>query len=166
MIDMIQPITVQQAYKWITHSQRWASWTWWWRKVDDKWRHRIPPSGAPNGFQISPPNEEHEAVAPYRKTQWILLSDFFLPREHWSWSWGWWRSKGATRTEGAPPTLWPGCGPPSVDSFASIFYLFQNWSSWIFRSFRELIFLHKSNTMAIMLKTTSVWVSSYSNHAS
>ena len=25
-----------------------------------------------------------------------------------------------------PPPLWPGCVPPSVDSFANIFYLFQN----------------------------------------
>ena len=33
-------------------------------------------------------------------------------------------------------------------------------SSWIFKSFRELLFLHKNNTMAILLKTASVRVSS------
>ena len=33
-------------------------------------------------------------------------------------------------------------------------------SSWIFRSFRELLFLHKNNTMAILLKTSSIRVSS------
>ena len=27
---------------------------------------------------------------------------------------------------------------------------------WIFRSFQELLFLHKNNTMAVPLKTTSV----------
>ena len=33
-----------------------------------RWR-RIPLSGAPNGLQISPPDEEREvAAAPYRKT--------------------------------------------------------------------------------------------------
>ena len=37
---------------------------------------------------------------------------------------------------------------------------FQKYSSLIFRSFRELLFLHKNNTMAILLKTTSVRVSS------
>ena len=35
MINLIQPITVQQAYDAITHARRWASWNWWWRKVDD-----------------------------------------------------------------------------------------------------------------------------------
>ena len=35
MIDLIQPITVQQAYDGITHARRWASWNWWWRMVDD-----------------------------------------------------------------------------------------------------------------------------------
>ena len=32
-------------------------------------------------------------------------------------------------------------------------------SPWIFRSFRELLFLHKNNTMAVLLKTASVRVS-------
>ena len=35
MIDLIQPITIQQAYDGITHARRWASWNWWWRMVDD-----------------------------------------------------------------------------------------------------------------------------------
>ena len=49
--------------------------------------------------------------------------------------------------------------PPGISS-PSIFYIFQNNSPLIFMSFRELIFLHKNNTMAIMLKKTSVQVSS------
>ena len=35
MINLIQPITVQQAYNGITHARRCASWNWWWRMVDD-----------------------------------------------------------------------------------------------------------------------------------
>ena len=35
MINLIQPITVQQAYDGITHTRRWASWNWWWRMLDD-----------------------------------------------------------------------------------------------------------------------------------
>ena len=68
---------------------------------------------------------------------------------------------GRAQGEGArPPTLWTGGGPPDVDLPSIIFYIFQNNSPLIFRSFRELLFLHKNNTMAILLKTASVWVSS------
>ena len=35
MVNIIQPITVQQTYDGITHARRLASWNWWWRKVDD-----------------------------------------------------------------------------------------------------------------------------------
>ena len=68
--------------------------------------------------------------------------------------------QGAHKTGGAPPPSWTGCGPPGVDSFANIFYKFQKYSPWIFRSFRELLFLHKNNTMVVLLKTASVRVSS------
>ena len=69
-------------------------------------------------------------------------------------------SQGAHEEGGAPPLSWIGGGPPDVDSSSSIFYIFQNNSPLIFRSFRELLFLHKNNTMAILLKTASVRVSS------
>ena len=59
-----------------------------------------------------------------------------------------------------PPPLWSAGGSPLVDSFTSIFYIFQNNSLLILRSFRELLFMHKNNTMAILLKTPSVRVSS------
>ena len=61
---------------------------------------------------------------------------------------------------GAPPPSWIGGGPPDVDLPSSIFYIFQNNSPLIFMSFRELLFLHKNDTMAILLKTSSVLVSS------
>ena len=35
------------------------------------------------------------------------------------------RLGGALRGVGAPPPSWTGCGPPDLDSFASIFYYFQ-----------------------------------------
>ena len=70
------------------------------------------------------------------------------------------RGRGRAQGVGAPPTLvdrvwalWP-------SSFASIFYIFLKYYPLIFRSFRELLFLHKNNTMAILVKTTSVRVSS------
>ena len=68
--------------------------------------------------------------------------------------------QGAHEAGGAPPTLVDKVWAPGLDSFASIFYIFQIYSLLIFRSFRELLFLHKNNTMAILLKTASVRVSS------
>ena len=51
-------------------------WWWWWR--------RFPLSGAQNRPRICPPEEEHEvAAAPYHKTRWILLFDFFLPEREY-----------------------------------------------------------------------------------
>ena len=133
---------------------------WWWRR---RW---IPLFRAPNRLQISPPERDYGlAEALYRKTRWNFLSDFFFsPNMNIrSWNWRWWSSRGPTR-QGArprgPPPLWIGCGPPDVDSFANIFYLFQKFARWIFRSFWELLFLHKNNTMAVLLKTASVRVSS------
>ena len=95
---------------------------------------------------------------------------FFSPNTNiCSWSWGRWSNKGPTRQgaclpaprgQARPPPSWTGWGPADADSFASIFYYFQKVAPWIFRSFRELLFLHKNNTMAVLLKTTSVRVSS------
>ena len=69
---------------------------------------------------------------------------------------------GGALGEGArPPPSWTGCGPPGLDSFTDIFYIFQKVHPWIFRTFRELSFLHKNNTMAILLKTASVRVSPF-----
>ena len=82
----------------------------------------------------------------------------------WSWSWGRWRSRGPMR-QGACPrggasTLVDSRWVPLCWFFRQYFYVFQKYSPWSFRSFRELLFLHKNNTMAILLKTASVRVSS------
>ena len=68
--------------------------------------------------------------------------------------------QGAHEAGGVPPPSWIGCGPPDVDFSSSIFLIFQIDVPWSFRSFRELLFLHINNTMAVLLKTTSVRVSS------
>ena len=80
---------------------------WSWRRM------KIPLFGAPNGLQICPPEEEQGlAAAPYRKTRWILLSDFFLPeREYIELELrsmelhGAHKAGGRARGVGAPPTL-------------------------------------------------------------
>ena len=162
MINLIQPITVQQAYDGITHARRWASWNWWWRMVDDD-------DG--DGFPSPEPRTDSRSALPREFRAWrrlrIVKRDesfsliFFSPNTNiWSWSWGRWSSRGPTRQGARPPPSWTSGGPPNVDSSSSIFYIFQNNSPLIFRSFRELLFLHKNNTMAILLKTASVRVSS------
>ena len=151
------PITVQQAYDGITHARRWASWNWWWRMVDDDDGDESPSleprtdsrSALQNGFRA------WQRLRIVKRDESFSLI-FFSPKVNiWSWSWGRWSIRGPARQEGAPPPSWTGCGPPGLDSFASIFYIFQKYSPLIFRSFRELLFLHKNNTMAILLKTVS-----------
>ena len=61
---------------------------------------------------------------------------------------------------GAPPPSWTGGAPPDVDLPSNNYYIFPNNAPLIFRSFQELLFLHKNNTMAILLKTASIRVSS------
>ena len=41
--------------------------------------------------------------------------------------------QGGHEIGGAPPVSWTGCGPPGLDSFASIFYIFQKVPPWIFQ---------------------------------
>ena len=102
------------------------------------------------------------AVASYRKTWWILLSDFFLPEhEYMEFELRSVERRGARPGgAGAPPPSWIGGTPTNMDLPSNIHYMFQNNAPLIFRSFRELLFLHKNNTIAILLKTAAVQVSS------
>ena len=70
------------------------------------------------------------------------------------------RGRGARPGGRCAPTLVARVWAPWSSSFARIFYYFQKDIPWSFRPFRELLFLHINNTMAILLKTTSVRVSS------
>jgi hypothetical protein len=128
MINLIQPITGQQAYDGITHARRWASWNWWWRKVGDD-------DG--DDFPSPEPRTDSRSALPMKNRKWrrlrIVKRDesvsliFFSPNVNiWSWSWGRWRSRGPTR-QGVRPR---GVGAPCtlVDS---------RWVplSWFFRQY-------------------------------
>ena len=99
MINLVQPITVQQAYDGITHSRRWASWNWWWRKVDDDDGDRFP-SPEPRTDSRSALPREFRA---WRRLRIVKRDEsfsliFFSPNTNiWSWSWGRWSSRGPTR---------------------------------------------------------------------
>ena len=147
MINIIQPITVQQAYDGITHARRWASWNWWWRKVDDD-------DG--DGFPSPEPRTDSRSALPREFRAWrrlpIVKHDesfsliFFSPNMNiWSWSWGRWSVRGPTRQGERPggrraPTLVDRVWAPWPWFFRQYTYIFQNLSLWIFRSFRELLF--------------------------
>ena len=84
MINLIQPITVQQAYDGITHARRWASWNWWWRMVDDD-------DG--DGFPSPEPRTDSRSALPREFRAWrrlcIVKCDesffliFFLPEREY-----------------------------------------------------------------------------------
>ena len=64
MVNLIQPITIQQAYDEITHARRWASWNWWWRMVDDD-------DG--DGFPSSKPRTNSRSTLPRKIRAWRWL---------------------------------------------------------------------------------------------
>ena len=129
MINLIQPITVQQAYDGITHARRWASWNWWWRKVDDD-------DG--DGFPSQEPRTDSRSALPrgfraWRRLRIVKRDEFFSlvfsPRNtiyrvgvEVGGAPGGPRGRGA----GAPPTLVDRVWPPGLDSFTSIFIISKN----------------------------------------
>ena len=125
MINLIQPITVQQAYDGITHARRWASWNWWWRMVDDDDGDEFP----------SPePQTDSRSALPrgFRAWRWLRIIKrdesfsliFFSPNTNiWSWSWGRWSSRGPTR-QGRAPTLVERVWAPWPWFFCQYFLLF------------------------------------------
>ena len=107
MINLIQPITVQQAYKGITHSRRWASWNWWWRKVGDDYGDESPSPEPKTGSRsaLLVKNRRRRRLRIVKRDESFSLI-FFSPNVNiWSWSWGRWSLVGPTRQEGAPSTL-------------------------------------------------------------
>ena len=70
------------------------------------------------------------------------------------------RGRGRLPPWARPPPSWAPRDSPPIDFCSSIFYIFHKKTPLIFGAFRELLFLHKNNTMAILLKTTSARVSS------
>ena len=114
MVNIIQPITVQQAYDGITHARRWASWNWWWRKVDD------------DGFPSPEPRTDSRSALPREIRAWWRLRavkcdetfslDFFSPRRYMELEL---RSGGVQG--GPPPPSWTRCGPPGLHLLQAFF---------------------------------------------
>ena len=67
---------------------------------------------------------------------------------------------GVPRGAGTPPPSWIGCGPPGLDSFAVFFINSKTILREVSGHSENFYFCTKNNTMAILLKTASVRVSS------
>ena len=125
MINLIQPITVQQAYDGITHARRWASWNWWWRKADDD-------DG--DGFPSPVPRTDSRSALPREFRAWRRLriikrdesfSLIFSPRT-WIYRVGVevGRAPGGPRGRGRTPTLVDSVWAPWPWFFRQYFLLF------------------------------------------
>ena len=164
MMNLIQLLTDQRAYKGITHSRWGASWNWQWRRVDDDEEPRSP----------SPEPQTDSRSTHLRKSrawQRLCLMDrgnsfsLILSPKIGFYSVGF-RVCGATRwgqptwarlVRGARPGgLCPPRCPSPVGLGSRNSCLLYKKLSHSFVPFRELLFLHKNNTMVVLLKTTSV----------
>ena len=164
----MQPITVQQAYDGITNARRWASWNWWWRKVDDD-------DG--DGFPSPEPRTESRLALPREFRAWrrlrIVKRDesfsliFSSPKVNiWSQGQSRWSVRGATR-QGARPGGRARPHPrgkveaPLTWIFLPVFFIYSKIIlHWFSGHSKNFYFCTKNNTMAILLKTASVRVSS------
>ena len=131
MVNLIQPIIVQQAYDGITHARRWASWNWWWRMVDDD-------DG--DGFPSPEPRTDSRSALPREFRAWRRLrivkrdesfSLIFSPRTRIygvgvevGGEPGGPRGRGRTQGAGAPPTLGDRVWAPWPWFFRQYFLLF------------------------------------------
>ena len=142
MINLIQLLTDQRAYEGITHSQWGASWNWQWRFVGDDKERRSP--------SLEPQTDSRSAL-PRKNRAWRRLR-IIKRNESFSLNFslrtriyrvgvevggatGGPRGRGRTQGVRRAPTLVARVWPPWPLSFASIFYYFQKYAPWSFRSF-------------------------------
>ena len=120
MVNLIQPITVQQDYDGITHARRWASWNWWWRMVDDDAGDESP--------SPEPRTDSRSALPREIRAWWRLriikrdetFSLIFSPRDG---IYGVGVEVGGA-SGGAPPPSWTGCGPLAL-ILSLVFFIFS-----------------------------------------
>ena len=163
-MNLIQLLTDQWAYEGITHSRWGASWNWRWRRVGDDEERRSP----------SPePQTNSRSGLPMKNRRWWRLrlvdrnNSFSLIfsgkigfysvgfRVCGATRWGqptWAHQERGARHGGLCPPRCP--SPVGLGSRNSIIDIKKSSQSFV--PFRELLFLHKNNTIVVLLKTTSV----------
>ena len=127
LIQIIQPITVQQAYDGITHARRWASWNWWWRMVDDDDGDESPSLECRTDSRSALSREIRawQRLCIVKRDESFSLI-FFLPEsEYMELELRSVERQGAHEAGARPPPSWTG-GGPLVFIFCKDFLLFPN----------------------------------------
>ena len=163
-MNLIQLLTDQRAYEWITQSRWGASWNWRWRMVGDD-EERRPPSPKPQTDSRSGLPMKNRRGGGSILWNAIILSPWFFSGIMWIYSI---RGVVSGATRWVQPT-WArqergralvGCAQPGAPLrwvlAPKILIIDIKKSSQSFVPFRELLFLHKNNTMVVLLKTASV----------
>ena len=148
MVNLIQPITVQQAYDGITYARRWASWNWWWRMVDDDDGDESPSPEPRTDSRSALPRE-------IRAWRWLCIvkrNDFFsiifsLRKQIYRVGVGVGGPPGGPRGRGralggAPPPSWEGCGPPGLHLWRGFFIIFSKMFRGVSGHSENICFLH------------------------
>ena len=160
MINLIQPITVQQAYDGITHARRWASWNWWWRMVDDDDGDESPSPEPRTDSRSALPRE----IRAWRRLRIVKRDEsfsliFFLPeREYIELELRSVEHQGAHEAGGAPWTLVARCLLPLLWSQCQIFSnipekIILDWQG-IWRTFIFGVFLYCTDNSENRQKNT------------
>ena len=160
MMNPIQLLTDQRAYEGITHSRWGASWNWRWRLVVDDEERRSP----------SPePQTDSRSALPRKNRAWRQLClverdnsfsmifslkiGIYSVRVEVCGATRWVQPTWACQERGARPGgLCPPRGPSPVGLGSRNSLLLYKKSSQSFVPFRGLLFLHKNNTMVVLLK--------------
>jgi len=166
-MNLIQLLTDQWAYKGITHSRWGAPWNWWWRRVGDDEERRSPSpepqtdsrSGLPmknrRWWQLRLVDRDNSFALIFSRKIGFYSASFRVCRAA-RWGQPTWARLGGRRalvgcSHPGSPLRW--LLAPEI-----LFYCIKkSWQSFV--PFRELLFLHKNNTMVVLLKTASVRVS-------
>ena len=151
MVNLIQPITVQQAYDGITHARRCASWNWWWRMVDDDDGDRFPSLEPRTDSRSALPRE----FRAWRRLRIVKRDEsfsliFFLPEhEYMELELRSVEQQGAHKTGGTPyrgwgrpPPSWTGCGPPGLHLWRGFFIVFSKIFRGVSGYSENICFLH------------------------
>jgi hypothetical protein len=166
MVNLIQLLTDQRAYKGITHSQWGASWN-----GDEGGLVMTKTEDSP----LRSPKRAPDLASRWRigggggSVSWNMMQlqplfflqkiGFYRVRDSVSGATRWAQLTWARQEGTRPSGLCSPRDPPPVVLGSSIFLLFHKKSPKSFVPFRELLFLHKNNTMVVLLKTASVRVS-------
>ena len=159
---------ISQAYEGITHSLWGESWNWWWRVGDDE-DQRFPSPELRTGFRSGLPMKNRRwwrlHIIKRDGTSSLIFSPnigFYSERIRVSRA-SWATPPTRAHQGGGAHWFLVGSLPPPVGLGSKNYYIFQNNSPKSIFQFRELLFLHKNNTMVVLLKTASVRVSFIQN---